>query len=81
MTRIALPVFAAIALFIFPAVVGGVCVFVSALGFPLSGVVLGLLWDALYYPGHGLPVGLIYGAIAGLVSFFVRRFIKARIMF
>jgi hypothetical protein len=80
MMRFVFPSAAFLSLFIFPPLVS--FLFIALAGFlsPLSAVALGLFADILYYPGSGLPVGLISGIILAAACFFVRAFVKARIM-
>jgi hypothetical protein len=49
--------------------------------FPPIALFIGLVADLMYFSAPSvLPWGLILGGVATLISFFVRRFIKARII-
>ncbi len=52
-----------------------------AAGFvPPIAIVVGLIFDLLYYPGNGLPYFTILGVLGAAIAFFVHRFVKTRIM-
>ena len=57
-----------------------VFIFLAGLVFPPAALALGVLTDLLYYPGVGLPWGVITGALIMLVSALVRHFVKTSIM-
>ncbi|KND47438.1 MAG: hypothetical protein AB199_03345 [Parcubacteria bacterium C7867-004] len=80
--RGAIPVIAFFALFFFPWPVSALLVFLSALAFPLAGLLLGAFADILYFtPGAAnVPFFLLFGAAATLISILVHRFVKTRIM-
>ncbi|HYD93614.1 MAG TPA: hypothetical protein VEB18_04160 [Candidatus Paceibacterota bacterium] len=56
--------------------------FAGALFVPIIGLLAGVFTDVLYYAPHpGIyPLATIAGAGISLIAFFVRRFIKARII-
>lgn len=82
MIRYALPLVALVSLFWLPFEVTWVCIFASAIAFPLSGLALGIISDVLYYPPHlsGIPWGIVCGGIFTLLSLLVHRYVKTRIM-
>ena len=53
---------------------------IASVAFPPTGLLVGVLVDALYYTGTGLPLGLLMGLGASIFGFVVHRFVKARIM-
>lgn len=54
--------------------------FIAGLILPPVAFLLGFLADLLYYPGHGLPWGLITGASMAILSYAVRYIVKTRII-
>lgn len=71
---------AVLSLFIFPWAITLLAMAASALAHPLSALAVGILADILYYPGVGLPVGSLWGAGLATVGFFVRSFVKERML-
>ncbi len=75
---IAAPLFA---LLMFPAPFFMVLAFAASIAFPPSGILYGILADALYYaPGAAsVPHGIIYGTAATLAGFLIARFFATRV--
>lgn len=72
---------AVIAPFLFPVFLTTALAFIAGLFVPLVPLLVGVLVDFLYsVPGGGLPLGTIGGLLLFLLSFFVRGFLKTRIM-
>lgn len=73
---------ALIALFIFPWQVAAGAILVASLLVPPAGLLLGLFADLLYYsPGVAFaPLFTLFGIGCFIVSMFVQRFVKTRIM-
>jgi len=82
MMRIAAAGIALLSLFLFPWPVSLALIAVAALFLPLSGIILGALFDALYLaPGAAfLPYMTLYGLAATAAALLVHRFLKTRIM-
>lgn len=82
MIRILLTVIALIAPFLFPYPFTLVLSFAGALAFPVVGLLVGALVDLLYYVPHpGIyPLATFTGVFIFVAAFFVRRFVKARII-
>lgn len=78
--RITVTALALLSLFWLPWTVTLVCLFLAGLAFPPSAFALGVVADLLYYPGHGIFLGTLWGLILGLVAVAVRHFVKTRIM-
>ncbi len=59
-----------------------VCMILSSIFMPLSGIVFGVIADLFYAPYGStfLPYGLLWGVAASGVGFIVERFIRTRIM-
>lgn len=82
MTRIVLIVFPVLSLFLFPRAITAGLAFAAALIAPPIALGIGIIADALYFV-HGaasLPIGTALGVIGMAGAFFVRRFIKTRIL-
>lgn len=68
--------------FLFPAALGLALGAAAALIFPFAGLLLGVLYDALYWvPERGLPLASLLGAAATAAAYAVRRFAATRMMF
>ncbi|KND52048.1 MAG: hypothetical protein ABA06_02170 [Parcubacteria bacterium C7867-001] len=80
MMRASLIFLALLSPFIFPSPLSGALSFAAALVYPPVALVVGLIADALYYPGSGYPLATLIGVAIALVAFFMRGFAKARIM-
>jgi hypothetical protein len=82
MTRIIVITIAALGVFFFPWPYAMFLAFIAALFIPVLGLVFGLLSDLLYFSHSAshVPWATIIGAFSSAVAFFVRRFIKTRIM-
>lgn len=78
--RVGCVVAAAVSLFWLPWVCTLVLLFLAGLSFPPAALALGAFADVLYYPGAGLPWGVIAGALCLLAAVSVRHFVKTRIM-
>jgi hypothetical protein len=78
---ILLTVFTFLSLFFFPYPATLALSFLASLSFPLTALLVGVLSDALYFSApHTLPLATLLGVLASAIAFFVRRFIKARII-
>lgn len=81
MIRAAVLIAAFAAPFFFPVLLGIVLAAIAALILPPAGLIIGVLYDALYYvPERGLPLASILGLAATIVAYAVRRFIATRMM-
>lgn len=80
MMRIPVMIGAFLSPLLFPFPLTVLLALVASLFFPPAGLLIGALVDALYYVPGSLPLGLIWGAVLTFVAFFVRRFMKARII-
>ena len=78
--RIALCILAVLSPFFFPWPYALVIGFVAALFFPPIALIVGVLIDALYFGGSGLPLFTLYGIIGAAMAYFVHQFVKTRIM-
>lgn len=56
--------------------------FLASVFVPLAGIVFGVLLEVLYAPVGfiGVPIGVLWGALASLAGFGLSRFIATRIM-
>lgn len=79
MIRYGILILALLAPFWFPFPLAILLLVVSSFLFPLSGVVIGVLTDALFYT-TGVPIATCIGIVASLVGFFAHRFLKAHIV-
>ncbi len=68
-----------VSLFVFPWPLTLVLGFVTSLLVPPVAFVLGVAAELLY-GAHGVPYAVIVGAVLSVVAFFVRGFVKARII-
>jgi len=68
--------------FFFPYPFTLVLSFAASLFVPFVGILIGILTDVLYFVPHvdHIPLASLLGALVSVVAFFVRRFLKARIM-
>lgn len=66
--------------FLFPWLFTRVVMLAVSFVWPPFALLSGGLTDLLYYQGHGVPYGLVWGAALAAIGFFVRRFVKTRIM-
>lgn len=71
---------AVLSLFLFPWPFALVLATSASLMLPVSGVALGIVYDALYMPGGSWPLATTAGLLLTGAALLVRRFIKARIM-
>lgn len=80
--RVLLAALAALSPFFFPYPATVLLSFAASLFFPYLALGIGILTDALYLAPNAafFPVATGIGAVTSLLAFFVRRFIKARIM-
>lgn len=78
--RAALIVIALLSIFWLPWAITLVLMFLSGLVFPPLALILGILADLLYYPGHGFFWASFDGLLLTLLSAAVRHFVKTRIM-
>lgn len=78
--RITTIILGLISVFWLPWAVTLVCLFLAGLAFPPAAFALGIFADLLYYPGHGIFLGTLWGLILGLIAAAVRHFVKTRIM-
>lgn len=79
--RILLIGLAVLSPFLFPVPLTFVLSFFAGLFVPLIPLLSGALLEYLYgVPSEALPLGLLIGALLCALSFFVRGFIKTRIM-
>lgn len=53
---------------------------VASISFPLSGIAFGILFDLLYAPAAGIPLGLLWGSAASIAGYAISRFIRERII-
>jgi hypothetical protein len=81
-SRAALAAAALLAPFFFPWPLAALGAFALALMEPVAGLALGIILDALYFvPGAArLPVCTACGLAGTVLAFFVRRFVKTRII-
>lgn len=71
---------AILSLFIFPWEVTLLLMTAAALSVPPSAILVGVLADILYYPGIGLPAGVLWGAALYIAASGVRHIVKTRIL-
>ena len=57
-----------------------VFIFASGLMFPPLALLFGVLADVLYYSGHGYYLATLFGVALTGLCYFVRYFVKTRIM-
>ena len=77
---LALAAFASLFFFPYPATV--ILALLASLYFPPIALFVGIFTDLLYYtPGaSSWPIASLIGLLSSVIAFFVRRFMKARIM-
>ncbi len=82
MMRYALAALALLSPFLFPYPATLAFSFAASVFLPPVGLLAGLLTDVLYYtPGaSGWPIAVIAGLFISIIGFFVRRFLKTRII-
>ena len=68
-----------ISAFFFPYPLTLALTLVAGFAFPPMALAAGIFIDLLYYAG-GIPLGTLAGATAALVAYFVRQFVRTRIM-
>ncbi|KND50997.1 MAG: hypothetical protein AB202_01140 [Parcubacteria bacterium C7867-007] len=78
--RIGIIAVACISPFLFPSVITAILAVCAAFIFPPIAIVIGMLTDLLYEPTGYLPFASIFGLIICVSVFFVRSFLKTRIM-
>ncbi len=78
--RIGCAVAAVLSLFWLPWPCALALMFLTGLAFPPAAFAIGALADILYYPGSGLPWGVLAGLLCMLAAVAVRHFVKTRIM-
>lgn len=78
--RVAAIVLATLSIFWLPWLITLVCLFLAGLIFPPAALALGVFSDLLYYPGHGIFLGTLWGLVLALLAAAVRHFVKTRIM-
>ncbi len=80
MIRILFLILALVAPFFFPWPVAALLAFIATFLFPFAGIVLGMLFDLLYFlPGAAfIPYGTLFGAAATAFVLVVQRFVKTR---
>lgn len=80
MIRYAVPVLALIGVFFFP---WGYTLFLALIAsylFPVVAVLIGILYDVLYYSPNAYPVpATVFGAVISVSMLFVRRFVSTYI--
>ena len=82
MIRTLLPLTALLSLFFFPYPLSALLILASAIMLPVSGIVLGVAADVLYFsPGAAfMPLWSLGGIFATVLALLVQRFVKTRIM-
>lgn len=78
--KIAIIALAVVSLFVFPWPLTLVLMALAGLILPASALCIGVLSDILYYPGFGLPWGVLAGLLIALGAALVRHIMKTRIM-
>lgn len=78
--RISIVFLACISPFLFPSIVTALLAFGAALVFPPLALLIGMLMDLLYQPAGYWPLASSAGIVLCLIAFFVRSFVKTRIM-
>lgn len=82
MIRIVFIFFAFLSPFFFPFPATLILAFCASIFLPPVGILVGLLTDVLYYTPavSTLPIATLAGAGISVIAFFVRRFLKTRII-
>lgn len=82
MLRIVLPLAALLAPFLFPLPLTFLLSLGAGFVFPLIPLIVGVALDLLYYTSAlGFPLGIVLGVLGSCISYAVRAFVKARMMF